>query len=248
MNDLKDKIDVEDFAPAYYQLARILNEKIMNGKLRQGDRLPPETSLCEEFGLSRMTVRRAIAMLEEQGLLYRQRGKGTFIKGPPVDGGMFMIPDFHQEMSKQGIDSTTRLLAAKVVKAGEAEAENLKIKKGDKVVYMERVMEAGGEPLVFDRKFILYDPSRPFLEEEIGYESSPELFSGFPEMQPVRADLTLSVTILNAMEAELLNCIESSAAFRMEQLLWAANDLRVAWGWMLYRGDRFEFHSLGKPI
>ncbi|MDY6795755.1 MAG: GntR family transcriptional regulator [Actinomycetota bacterium] len=100
MGAVSEGIDNEDFAPAYFQLARILNDRIMDGELRPGDRLPPETELGEEFDLSRMTVRRSIAMLTEKGLVRGERGRGTFVVGPKIDGGIFLIRDFREEMRK----------------------------------------------------------------------------------------------------------------------------------------------------
>ena len=73
MSVIRESIDEGDFTPAYFQLARILHRKIMNGELRPGDRLPPEKELCEVFDLSRMTVRRPVAMLAEKGLVNRER-------------------------------------------------------------------------------------------------------------------------------------------------------------------------------
>lgn len=238
----------EDFTPAYYQLASSLREKIMGGELRAGDRIPSEEELAGEHGLSRMTVRRAISMLSDEGLLRGERGRGTFVIEPRMDGGLFLIPDFHEEMRSQGIDTRARLLGVNVVKAGRTPAERLGLKRGRQVLYMERVMEGDGEPMVFDRKFILYDKTQPLLEVELGHGSTAELFSGGSELKPVRAELQLTASVLDEREAGLLASTAGAPAFCMEQLLFAANDLRVVWGWMIYRGDRFSFASIARPL
>jgi len=248
MSVVKERIDGGDFTPAYFQLARILHRWIMSGELRPGDRLPPEKELCEEFGLSRMTVRRSISMLADKGLVRRERGRGTFIIGPKVDGGIFLIPDFQEEMKNQGLSATSRLLSTRTIAAGEMAAMRLGLDKGKRVLYLERILEGEGEPLVFDRKYILYDPSQPLLEAELGHGTTTELFSNYPDLLPVRVELTLSSTVLSADEAELLHSEPGFPAFCMEQLVWAADDLKVAWGWMIYRGDKFSFRSLGRPI
>ncbi len=231
------------YAPAYFQLAQILYERIMQGELRPGDRIPSERELIESYGLSRMTVRRSIATLTEKGLLRREPGRGTFVLNPRVEGGVFVIPDFHEEMHNQGRSSKVRLLGVKVVEAGKTQAEKLDIKQGERVIYLERILEGAGEPLVFDRKYILIDPSQPLLEAELGPGAAADPLSGNPNMQPVRADLTLSTTELNDREAELLATRPGASAFCMEQLIYVANDRRISWGWLLYRGDRFRFNS-----
>lgn len=241
-------IEEGSYVPAYLQLARVLHGWIMNGELRPGDRLVPEVELCERFNLSRMTVRRAIAMLVDEGLLRRERGRGTFVVGARMDGGVFLIPDFHEEMKNRGMPSSARLLRTGVVEVGKTAASKLGLRNGDKAVYLERVLEGAGEPLAFDRKYVLYDPSRPLLEAEIGHGSMEELFSRCPEFMPVRSELSLTATTLDSREAEVLASEKGAPAFCVEQLVWAANHRRVAWGWIIYRGDRFAFHSFTRPF
>jgi GntR family transcriptional regulator len=241
-------IDPDDFTPAYYQLARILEKKIMSGEFRPEDRIPSETKLGEEYGLSRITVKKAISLLADEGLLRSERGRGTFVNQPKVDGGLFLIPDFHNEMRNQGVSTRVDLLKVKAVKASGLVSEKLEARKGRKVLYLERILEAGDEPLVFDRKYILYDRDQPLLEAELGHGSTEELFSGSPDLVPLRADLKLTVTSLSEREALLLESREGAPAFCMEQLIYAANDLRVIWGWMIYRGDKFSFESLSRPL
>lgn len=242
----EDGIDTESFTPAYYQLARILYKGIMRGELRAGDRVPSENELSERYGLSRMTARKALSILTDKGLVRREKGKGTFVSKPKVEGGLFLIPDFHDEMRRQGISSDVTLLGVKVVPAGSTPANKLGIRKEERVIYLERVLEGDGEPLVFDRKCILLDRTQPLLEAELGHGSIEELFSGNPETAPVRADLELSATALTVREARLLKSRKGAPAFCMEQLIYAANDKRVMWGWLIYRGDKFSFNSTSR--
>jgi len=244
----EDRLDTEAFAPAYYQLARILREKIMGGELQPGDRIPSEEALAKKYGLSRMTARKAVSLLTDEGLLRGERGRGTFVIEPKVDGGVFLIPDFHEKMRTQGISSQVRILNVNVVKAGKVPAQKLGIRRGKQVLYLERILEGDGEPLVLDRKYMLYEKDQPLLEAELGHGSTSELFSGWPGLRPVKAELSLTATVLTAGEAKLLDREAGDPAFCMEQLIFAPNDLRVIWGWLIYRGDRFSFSSLSRPL
>ena len=241
-------IETDSFAPAYFQLANILYQEIMDGHLRPGDRVPSENVLSEEYGLSRMTARKAISLLAEKGVVRREKGKGTFVSRPRMEGGLFLIPDFHDEMKMQGLSTDIRLLGVRLVAAGKRPAEMLGVKRGVKLIYLERVLEGGGEPLVLDRKYILPDRSQPLLESELGHGSVEDLFEGNPEMVPVRADLKLSATTLSKREAQLLGGVKGEPAFCMEQHIFAANDRRVIWGWLIYRGDKFSFESSNRLL
>ena len=79
----------------------------MSGELRPGDRVPSENELSEEYDLSRMTARKAICLLAEKGVVRREKGRGTFVSRPRVEGGLFLIPDFHDEMRMQGLVART---------------------------------------------------------------------------------------------------------------------------------------------
>lgn len=241
-------IDEDSFVPAYFQLARMLHREILRGGLRPGDRVPSENELSEAYGVSRMTARKAVSLLTEKGMLRREKGRGTFVNSPRVEGGLFLIPDFRDEMRMQGLSSEVRLLGVRAVRTGKTAAAMLGIRRGEKVIYLERVLEGGGEPMVLDRKYILLDRSQPLLESELGHGSVQELFAGNPGMAPVRADLKLSATTLSSREAGLLGTREGAPAFCMEQLVFAANDKRVVWGWLLYRGDRFSFESSSRLL
>jgi GntR family transcriptional regulator len=241
-------IDERSFAPAYVQLGQILEEGILTGRLRPGERIPSENDLGEAFGLSRMTVRRAISLLIDGGLLRSEQGRGTFVINPRTEGGLFFIPDFHEEMRAQGADSRVRLLGVKLVPAGKVPAAKLGIKRGKRVIYLERVLEGDGEPQVFDRKYMLYDHTQPLLEAELGHETVPEIFTQQPKFAPVRSDLTLSASVLDQREAKLLQGRAGDPAFCLEQLIYAAKDLKVIWGWLILRGDRFSFNSLKKTM
>ena len=78
----KNKLSLESEIPLYAQLMGIIQRTITSGALKVGDLLPSETELCKEFDVSRNTVRQAIGALEEEGLVVRKRGKGTFVTDP----------------------------------------------------------------------------------------------------------------------------------------------------------------------
>src|SRR5499427_10067344 len=104
--------------PLYHQTAEVLRSRIVQNVWKQGDRLPSENQLCEEFGVSSITMRRAVATLVAEGLLVRLQGKGTFVssdhaivQGPP------QLTSFTQDMRARGWHGSARLLSLSMERA-----------------------------------------------------------------------------------------------------------------------------------
>ena len=96
--------------PRYYQLKEILAKRIQSGEFQPGDQFPTVEQLCQEYGLSCGTVRRAIGMLIDAGLLRRDQGRGTFLNSPQLSPVFFQIANFDDEMKMRGWQPSTKLL------------------------------------------------------------------------------------------------------------------------------------------
>ena len=102
-----EKIIKTGSAHYYDQLKQILHKLIQKGKYKPGDLLPPEQRLCVEFGVSRITVRKALDLLVQDGFLYRERGRGTFVTRPPLKQPA-QIMSFTEELKKLGLKPVTK--------------------------------------------------------------------------------------------------------------------------------------------
>src|SRR5690606_36647664 len=97
--------------PLYYQLKEILQEMIDNEELKPGDALPSERELCEILGISRMTVRKAVMDLVNEGIVYREQGKGTFVAKPKSKHLLNKLQGFTEEMEEKGLKVKTQILS-----------------------------------------------------------------------------------------------------------------------------------------
>ncbi len=98
--------------PKYYQLARTLSEQIAAGSLKLNDQLPTEEMLCDMYGVSRGTVREAVRLLQEEGLIRRERGRGTFVTARRQSSTLFTLVPFSETMRRQNRVPSTRILSA----------------------------------------------------------------------------------------------------------------------------------------
>jgi GntR family transcriptional regulator len=160
--------------PLYQQVADRLRRKIAMGEYLIGAQLPSEEDLCREFGVSRITVRAALAQLVDAHLLRRQRGKGTFVSSPPVEHQLIRLTDFVEDMTAAGLQPTSRVLLLREEPASDDVAAQLDVPVGIGVVRLDRLRLADGSPIAVDSSHLplrfghLLDDSR--LAEETIYQ------------------------------------------------------------------------------
>ncbi|MFH1138957.1 MAG: GntR family transcriptional regulator [Pseudomonadota bacterium] len=238
----KPLIDRTSYEPAYSQLVNIIRRQIAQGEFPPGGRLPSESQLCKQHGVSPMTVRRAINLLVEQGVVDTAQGKGTFVK--PLELGMFSFQlNELQDIFRDREKTRVKLLEVRIVTADQVIAQRLSVSEGDRVIYIGRLISSSDEPLLHHQQYLIYDPSLPIVESEMDVTSLGGLLSGSGETSFKKGLLSIGVTSLGAREAAYLRGEPGSPAFRLEHTFFDFNDRRVSWGWFTFRGDRFNIST-----
>jgi GntR family transcriptional regulator len=233
-------IDRDAFEPAYAQLANILRQSMALGLLRPGDQLPSEAQLVERYGVSPMTVRRAINILGYQGVVIAEQGRGTFVKPVAMGAATFQLGQF-QNLFNDREHTTVNLLEARIVCADERVARKLAIKIGQRTIYMRRLLWNNNEPAFYHREYLIYDPKRPIVEAELEVTALQQLFSGNRESLLKHGDISIEATLLDDEEARLLKATQPMAAFCFEHLFYDFDNKPVSWGWFIGRADQVRF-------
>jgi GntR family transcriptional regulator len=234
--------------PLYIQIAESLLDQIESGELSPGDRLPSERELSEGLGVNRMTLRRALQLLEMQGLLVRRRGNGTYIAEPKIERHAGKLVLFARGMERRGFVPGARVLTLERRPATAVEAQQLGIPVGAPVYYVSRVRLLNQEPVMLER-FTVPAQRFPGFEQ---YDFSVRLVSDVMEQEygiaEVRARQSLEPVVASEYEADLLG-IKPGAPLMLERRLGIdENDLPVEYGRDLYRGDRFRFITELAPL
>jgi GntR family transcriptional regulator len=141
--------------PYYAQLAELFRSLIVSGEWEAGRPLPSEQVIGEFFGLSRTAVRQALAELSAEGLVRKEKGRGSFVRGPRR--AEFVVQElrgFFDEMSEQGKTVTTDVLVLETTVAPAEEAALLGIPTGSKVVQLDRLRRVDGEPICLARTLL----------------------------------------------------------------------------------------------
>jgi GntR family transcriptional regulator len=135
--------------PLYVQVERRIEDLLLQGRYRAGDRIPPETGLVEALGVSRVTIRAALARLVERGLLEKRQGSGTFLVQPPAGGwlqsGLERLESYTVHAERLGLKLDSRDLSIEAVAAEPNEAAALEMPEGSSLVKVSRVLLVEGK-------------------------------------------------------------------------------------------------------
>lgn len=126
-----------------------LRQAITNGTFRPGSQLPTEAELCEMLGVSRTVVREALRVLEDDGLVARRHGVGTFVRNHPILKNLNINFGITEMIASAGLESGTSHLAIKKETADKEKAEQLHVELGTPLITVERVRTADGHPVVY---------------------------------------------------------------------------------------------------
>src|SRR5919106_6296544 len=149
----------------YREIERYLRSQVEGAP--PGAPLPSEAELCERFSVSRMTVRQALQELTNDGLVERRRGQGTFVAHRPVHRRPGVFLSFTEEMSRRGVQATSRLLSAGLDDPRRPEAEDLGLAPGGQVVRVVRVRLADGVAVALEDAALVPELAG-VLEEDLG--------------------------------------------------------------------------------
>ncbi|MFD8633521.1 GntR family transcriptional regulator [Streptomyces sp. NPDC059533] len=224
--------------PKYYRLKRHLLD--MTETLPPGTPVPPERTLAAEFDTSRTTVRQALQELVVEGRLERIQGKGTFVAKPKVSQAL-QLTSYTEDMRAQGLEPTSQLLDIGYVTADDTLAELLKINTGGRVLRIERLRLASGEPMAIETTH-LSAKRFPALRRSLAKYTS--LYTALAEVYDVHlaeAEETIETSLATPREAGLLGTDVGLPMLMLSRHSLDADGEPVEWVRSVYRGDRYKF-------
>jgi GntR family transcriptional regulator len=186
-----------------------------------------------------MTVRRAITILLDRGLVTTTQGKGTFVRTLGMSEAVFRL----QEITDLWTDDASvdvLLLEARIIPASEHLASILRLSTDDPIVYLRRLIHRHGEPLIYQLEHVVYDEHRPLVEAELQVTSLEGLLHS-PQAEGLPGGrLTIRAISLDADAARLLKVPEGSPAFCLESLFQDFDGQPLSWGQFMCRADQFQ--------
>ncbi len=231
-------LDAGSESPLYRQLMAHLRSDIGAGVYPQGSKIPSEQELGQTYQVSRVTVRKALAELSEEGLLKRCQGKGTFVSAPLLCRDLRdNVRSFHESCASMGFTADTRVISARVQEASAADKSRLQARE-KQVVCLRRLRLASGLPVMLEENH--FPMAYAWLLDE---DLTGSLYHLLAErgVEPKRGLHEISLCYATGEAARLLRVEEGAALLQLCEVIYDQHGGILHTSWQLIRGDRFTF-------
>ncbi len=230
------KPSARDNSPLYLQLARKLGDAVREGKYQAHEALPSERLLSEALGVSRVTARKAIDQLVEQGLILRKRGSGNYI-APHLEQPLSKLSSFSEELTRRGYRPSSRWLQRAITKALPDEQSRLGISSSVRVARLKRLRLADDVVMAYEES-ILPQTVLPTPEE---VENSLYEYLMKTQQAPVRALQHIRALNADVKLAELLGVAIGQAVLFITRVGYSASGQAVELTHSYCRNDYYDF-------
>jgi GntR family transcriptional regulator len=212
---------------------------LIDDQLKPHDQLPTERELAENFGVTRLTVRRALDQLGYEGRVYRTQGAGTFVSEPRIAKSV-ELTSFTQDMWARGLVPGSKDTKVEEIAAGAEIGARLALSPRDHVAHISRVRTADGEPMCIENTYI---PAKlaPGLAERAIDGSLYQLLTETYHLKIEKAEQSIHATVLDPPLAALLGVPEFSPAFKVLRVAYDAKNQRIEYAESVYRADRYSY-------
>ncbi|WP_052153157.1 GntR family transcriptional regulator [Devosia sp. LC5] len=225
--------------PLYLQLKRWIEDAINKGAISPGDALPSERDLALKVDVSRVTVRKAVLQLVQDGVLVQRHGSGTFVAPQPqrVEQSLSQLTSFTEDMARRGMAVRSEWLDRGLYLPSPEETVILGLSPGEHVSRIARLRLTGDTPLAIERASL---SARVLPDPAVVSDSLYKLLERSGN-RPIRAIQRIRAANLGAEDADLLQVAAGSASLNIERTSYLASGRVIEFTRSIYRGDTYDF-------
>ncbi|SES77762.1 GntR family transcriptional regulator [Anaerobranca gottschalkii] len=244
MNNVK-----RDPRPLYLIVKDRLLELIKKGYYTNGSKLPSEFELAKDFGVSRPTLREALRVLEEENILVKKHGVGTFVNSTPtkIKSGIENLLSVTESIEQLNLKAGTKILSVQIVTSDDKDGQKLNLSSPAPLIKLERVRTADGEPVVFCIDKIpqsnldknLFENIEGSIFELLESHYNKKITYAVSEIVPVLANFKL---------ADALGISSRTPLLLLEQVHFTNDDQPILYSKNYFRADKFAFHVVRKRV
>jgi len=242
-NSPQDTLDRNAGAPLWTQFRDVVRGKILQGELAVGAKLPTEAEFGEQYGISRIVVREALADLVRNGLIYKIRGQGAFVSARERDEDFVStVLGFSDEMARKGRTVRTQVLMQELRAPTAQEASSLVLTDADMVVALKRLRSVDGELQLLVETAVPADLAPGLHRARLENRSLYDVLRRQYGLRIVRAERWIDAVAPDAQTCELLGMASAEPLLRIESIAYGSNGRPLEYYRALHRCKSSRLH------
>ena len=228
--------------PLYIKIYSYLKEKIEKNILQEGSKLPSENELSRSFKVSRSTIRQALGELEKHRLIYKEKGKGSFVSIRPLNQYLNKFYSFSSELKKSGRIPKYRLLSLKKIYTSKEIKEIMKLEDSLMVYKIEIIRKIENEPILFETTFLPSDRFFNFQRYDLNERALYDIFQEDYNIIFSNAEQSFYPILPNDKIKKLLslNLSEEVACMKVERISYEGNRI-IEYTTAIVKGEKFKY-------
>lgn len=227
-------------SPVYLQIREYIYNRIISGEYKAGDKLPSEDKLAEQFGVSRMTVNKALMELVNREYLTRIQGSGTFVSKMRKEGSTSANMSFNDSLTSKGFKVNTKVYDKKLIIPSKEVAELLNIPVTEKVLYLRRLRFVNNEPIVVQEAYLTTAVSSKLINIDFEQYSLYAVLREVCGEEIIRAKDIVEAKAADEEVSQVL-CIKSGfPVLKIRRVAFNSMDKPIELSYSIYRSDQYE--------
>lgn len=229
--------------PIYHQLEELIKHKINTAELRAGEAIPSEREYAEIYNISRMTVRQAVNNMVNEGLLYREKGRGTFVAKKKFEQNLTGLTSFSEDMTKRHHTPSTVIISLQPMKHSPLIIEKLKLMPTDLIYEIKRLRLADNEPIALETIYTPHKLVGPIEKSKIN-GSFYNYIEQHLKLKLTHGIQTIEAALANKDEMKYLKIEKDDPVLLMQRTTFISEDKDVPIEFVksAYRADKYKFH------
>ncbi|GAC1588502.1 MAG: GntR family transcriptional regulator [Ktedonobacteraceae bacterium] len=227
--------------PLYYQLKQVVRNEIERGIYHPGDRLPSETEMIQRYGVSRITVRQALSELENEGVVVRRHGRGSYVAERAIEQDLVRLTDFVEDMELAGLAPSSQVLSfeREVVTASIAEA--LDVAVSEEVIRIDRLRQADERPIAYDITWLPLRFGLLLSESELRHDTIYHILETRYNIPIEMGVFHITASNVTTEQAHLLQIAPGTGLLLIRRISYTTGNVPVYVQDRYYRTDRISY-------
>lgn len=227
--------------PRHSQISQWLRSQIEKGEFEPEEKLPSENELAKKFDVSRVTIRRSLQSLENEEIIYRCQGLGSFVSDTRAPHNLVRLTDFNEDMQNAGLEASSEVKKFEIIDAPDWLSSSLNVNSGNKVLQIDRLRLANGKPIAYDSTWLPVFYGQLLTSEKLKDSTIYKILEQEYDIQVQRGTYRFSAETADELLANELSVEVGSALMLIDRTTYTLRNKPVYYQKRFYRSDKVMY-------